>query len=358
MNDPEARSPEAGKASDTSQDIAEPSGSEKANPGPTRWIDRLKKSVGLYRNGSLRENLENELSREGGDSSAVFSPEERMLLGNILSLREVRVEDVMVPRADIVAAEHTVTLGELMDTFRDSGHSRMPVFHETLDDPRGMVHVKDVMAYVFECGMLADPDKVEECTKPAYALENVDLGISVSTAGLIRPVLFVPPSMPAADLMAKMQASRMQMALVIDEYGGTDGLVSLEDLVETVVGDIVDEHDDEQDPMIEPQGEGIWLADARVDIDDAREILGKDFNAGEQEEEIDTLGGLLFTLVGRIPVRGEMIASVSLPGFEFEVIDADPRRIKRMKIYRRRGDQRFAEARRVRRLAEQVSKRA
>ncbi|MEP3277558.1 MAG: hemolysin family protein [Stappiaceae bacterium] len=358
MNDPEARSPEADQARHTSQDIAEPDGAEKSVHGPTRWIDRLKKSVGLYRNGSLRENLENELSREVGDPGAIFSPEERMLLGNILRLREVRVEDVMVPRADIIAAEHTITLGKLMDAFRESGHSRMPVFHETLDDPRGMVHVKDVMAYVFECGVVLHQDYGPGTKHPAYALEKVDLGISVLTAGLIRPVLFVPPSMPAADLMAKMQASRMQMALVIDEYGGTDGLVSLEDLVETVVGDIVDEHDDEQEPMIEPQGEGIWLADARVDIDDAREILGKEFNAGDQEEEIDTLGGLLFTLVGRIPVRGEMIASASLPGFEFEVIDADPRRIKRMKIYRRRADQRFADARRVRRLSDNTSKHA
>ena len=318
-----------------------------AERDPRPWLSRLISQLVLRRNGSLRENLEHVLAADyGGDAN--FSPEERVLLGNILRLREVRVEDVMVPRADIDAVDETISLGQLMEEFRSSGHSRMPVYHETLDDPRGMVHIKDLLS--FFTGALngtpngaqerdaEDPDAEKRYSEKrgASGLDSGNLDLSRPLAGLdiIRPVLFVPPSMRAADLMAQMQASRVQMALVIDEYGGTDGLVSLEDLVETVVGDIEDEHDEDEEPMLVRQNEGTWVADARVTIEDLAAELGDGFDVGELSEEIDTLGGLLFTIVGRVPVRGELISADMIPGLEFEVIDADPRRVKRVKIIR------------------------
>ncbi|WP_244628208.1 hemolysin family protein [Stappia taiwanensis] len=318
---------------------------------------QVKRLAGLRRSGamSLRQNLQDELARDA-DEGASFTPEERVLLSNILRLREVRVDDVMVPRADIDAIEDTVALGRLMEVFRESGHSRMPVYHEGLDDPRGMVHIKDLMAY-FAVKAGANEDAAGGAEEEAEAthlsnldadldLSRVDLSLPLHEAGIIRPVLFVPPSMPAADLMAKMQADRMQMALVIDEYGGTDGLVSLEDVVETVVGDIEDEHDEDEEAMISKVSEGNWTADPRVPLEDVEQALGTGFQIGELGEEVDTLGGLVFTLVGRVPVRGELIAARELPGYEFEVLDADPRRIKRLRIRAKRTDPRHGDARR------------
>jgi len=289
---------------------------------------------------SLRDDLETALAAEIEDGHA-FTPEERTLLRNILHLREVRVEDVMVPRADIDAVEAALPLVDLIGAFRGSGHSRMPVYRETLDDPVGMVHIKDLMTFV--AAAAAPPDG-----EGGLDLSRVDLARPLADTGLVRPVLFVPPSMPATDLMAKMQASRVQMALVIDEYGGTDGLVSLEDLVETVVGDIEDEHDDDEDePAVKAVGDGVWVADARVDLDSVREAIGEAFEIGAAGEEVDTLGGLVYALVGRIPVRGELISPAALPGLEFEVLDADPRRIRRLRIFRRRaGEPRRRPARR------------
>ncbi|MDJ0930881.1 hemolysin family protein [Breoghania sp.] len=299
----------------------------------------------LRRSGSLRENLEHVLAADYGD--ATFSPEERVLLGNILRLREVRVDDVMVPHADIDSVEENITLGVLMEEFRTSGHSRMPVYHDTLDDPRGMVHIKDLLSFFTDAMVSlprsgegeasgdtpaneADGAETTSSFNPCY----LDLSRPLCELGIIRPVLFVPPSMRAADLMAQMQASRVQMALVIDEYGGTDGLVSLEDLVETVVGDIEDEHDEDDEPMLVHQGNDAWIADARVTVEDLAVELGEGFDVSALSEEIDTLGGLLFTIVGRVPVRGELISTELLSGLEFEVTDADPRRVKRIRITR------------------------
>lgn len=329
------------------------------------WAEILKRLGGLRRPGNgagtLRQNLQDELAREP-DGSASFTPEERVLLSNILRLREVRVEDVMVPRADIDAVEDTVLVGHLMEVFRESGHSRMPVYHDGLDDPRGMVHIKDLMAYFSARAAdgehpstgedkpngeaeAADPAPASN-EKPALDLSRVDLLLPLGDAGLIRPVLFVPPSMPATDLMAKMQADRVQMALVIDEYGGTEGLVSLEDIVETVVGDIEDEHDEDEDAMIEKAGDGIWIADPRVPVEEVEAAVGTGFQLGDLAEEVDTLGGLVFTLVGRVPVRGELITAREFPGYEFEVLDADPRRIKRLRIRARRAESRHGDVRR------------
>ncbi|WP_428529120.1 hemolysin family protein [Roseibium sp.] len=331
---------------------------------PAAFFSSLKRLLRLGRDTSnLRENLEDELAREGAGDTA-FSPEERMLLGNILRLREKRVDDVMIPRADIEAVDLGTSLSRVMELFRNSGHSRMPVYEDTLDDPRGMVHIKDLMAFIAEQGAgssvngsdtLGQSGDTERLTIVAPTpghnssdldLSSVDLSISLRDANLIRNLLFVPPSMPATDLMAKMQAGRIQMALVIDEYGGTDGLVSLEDLVEEVVGDIEDEHDEDEEAMLADAGDGIWVADPRLPLEDLDEALGTRLSDGEISEDVDTLGGLLYVTIGRVPVRGELVLVDDVPGYEFEVVDADPRRIKRLKIRRRRGEVRPPEVRR------------
>ncbi|MBA5776084.1 HlyC/CorC family transporter [Stappia sp. F7233] len=358
MTDSEARSPDAPaeQPSETGEAPAarQPVGTVIFHP----FREAFRKLRGAWNSGkgTLRENLQDELARDGGGADMIFSPEERMLLGNILRLREVRVDDVMVPRADIDAVEETIVVGRLMDVFRESGHSRMPVYRDSLDDPRGMVHIKDLMSYFVENAKVngngEDREEAEAVERNAsnsdlgLDLSNVDLQKPLSDLGIVRPILFVPPSMPATDLMAKMQAGRVQMALVIDEYGGTDGLVSLEDLVETVVGDIEDEHDEDEETLIASVGDGVWIADPRAPLEEVEEELGADFKIGDLAEEVDTLGGLLFTLIGRVPVRGELISPRVLPGFEFEVLDADPRRLKRLRIRRRRGEPRAVDSRR------------
>ena len=276
------------------------------------------------------------------------------MLHNILRLREMRVEDVMVPRADIQAVDLGTTLGELMVLFEESGHSRMPVYDDTLDDPHGMIHIRDLVAHFTKqargkrrarsntagrngAAKAANGNgsaKKERTSKVGSPdLGRVDLNKTVQEAGLIRDVLFVPPSMLAGDLMQRMQATRTQMALVIDEYGGTDGLVSLEDIVETVFGDIEDEHDDEAD-MISRTSEDVFVADARAELEDIAKIVGSDFVVGDKGEDVDTLGGLIFSALGRIPARGEVVQALS--NFEFHVLDADPRRIRRVRLVRRR----------------------
>ncbi len=338
----------------TAGDEAEASGQDEAasparaetngRSGSSLWsrAARIWRSSGS----SLRDDLTDALT--DADSKS-FSPEERAMLHNILRFREVRVEDVMVPRVDIEAVDQDITIGELMILFEESGRSRMPIYCESLDDPRGMVHIRDLLTYVTKqarnkrrsaakptVAAFPTEDKAEKSPRTAKAvfdLGRVDLGKTVAEAGITRPVLFVPPSMLASDLMERMQASRTQMALVIDEYGGTDGLVSLEDIVEMVVGDIEDEHDDDE-VMFARTSDDIFVADARVELEELAEAIGSDFDVREQIEDVDTLGGLIFASLGRIPARGEVVQA--LPGFEFHVLDADPRRVKRVRIIRKR----------------------
>ncbi len=293
------------------------------------------------RNGSsLREDLADALSEQA--TGTVFSVGERAMLNNILRLRELRVEDVMVPRADIEAVELSTALGDLLTLFEESGRSRMPVYQDTLDDPRGMVHIRDVVGYITRA---AKQKKAGRATRkvPALPLDlaNVDLGKRIGDLGIVRPVLFVPPSMLASDLMTRMQTARIQMALVIDEYGGTDGLVSLEDLVEMVVGDIEAEHDEDEEPMITRTGEGIFVVDAKAEIEDVAEAIGEAFTGGEHEEYVDTIGGMIFNALGRVPARGEVVQAI--PGFEVHVLDAAPRRVQRVRIVQgRTADRRRA----------------
>ena len=230
----------------------------------------------------------------------------------------LRVEDVMVPRANIVAVDLSCGLHDLSTAFQAAGHSRMPVYKETLDDPVGMVHIKDILSYL----MLNARGRSAKTYKDRKIIPSIK-----------RNVLYVPPSMSAQDLLRRMQARRIHMAIVVDEYGGTDGIVTLEDLVEPIVGDIEDEHDEDEaevKTLKTKAGVTYWEADARVPIDDFEDVLGRDFASADEEDDVDTLGGLVFTLAGRVPERGEIIHHSN--GLEFEVIDADPRRLKRLRI--------------------------
>lgn len=331
---PSAGAEPVGEGSGSEQSGDGPSSSEIPRPAGPSILERLS-GFFRHRNGSnLRENLEDALAGAAIDATS-FSPGERAMLNNILRLREVRVEDVMVPRADVEAIELSTTLGDLLALFEQSGHSRMPVYSETLDDPRGMVHIRDVVAHITRA---ARQKKARGARKaPALDLGNVDLARTIGELNLIRAVLFVPPSMLASDLMTRMQAARIQMALVIDEYGGTDGLVSLEDIVEMVVGDIEDEHD-EDEPLITQTGDGVFIVDAKIEIDEVAEKIGEGFKAGEHGEYVDTIGGMIFNTLGRVPARGEVVQAI--PGFEFHVLDADPRRVKRVRIVETRSAER------------------
>ena len=293
-----------------------------SRPEPPRdgWFDRLVARLGIRARDTVREDLDDILAEttEADDLSA----QERAMMRNVLSLRDIRVSDVMVPRSDIIGVASGASLGELIAVFRTAGHSRLPVYEDSLDEPLGMVHIRDLLEFI-----AAEGERPTEGGGPA-SLGGVDLARTVSAAGILRDVLFVPGAMPVIDLLVRMQSSRTHMALVIDEYGGTDGIVSIEDLVETVVGDIEDEHDEAADLVVVEPGGG-FLLDARAPLADASEALGVDLAAGEDAEGVGTVGGLLVVRAGRVPRRGEV---VDVPGgLRFEVLDADVRRLKRLR---------------------------
>lgn len=265
------------------------------------WLRGLRR-----RNGdSLRDTLD-ELMEERDGAETPIDEHERNLLGNILHLRDVVAYDVMVPRADILAVEVKTPQNDLVAAFIRDGHSRMPVYRETLDDVIGMVHIKDLLAAITQ-----DADKPFQLGR------------------ILRRVLFVSPSMRVLDLLLEMRLKRTHMALVVDEYGGIDGLVTIEDLVEQIVGEIDDEHDNAEEPDLFVHKDGVIEADARSSIEEFEQTVGPVLTEDERED-IDTLGGLVFSLAGRVPSRGELIMHPS--GFEFEVLDADPRRIKRVRV--------------------------
>jgi CBS domain containing-hemolysin-like protein len=297
-----------------------------------RLIDRLRAVFGLS-GASIRDDIQDAL--EDTSAQADFSMQERTMMKNVLALHELRVVDIMVPRADIYAVPITMTLAEVLAVFRAAGHSRLPVHDDTLDDPRGMIHIRDLIDYIAAAEesitATAELGGDEPLRKVVMSLGTLDLSLPLAAAKILRPVLFVPPSMPALDLLVKMQTTRTHMALVIDEYGGTDGLVSIEDIVEMIVGDIEDEHDLDDGPKIEPLPGGGFITDARAGIEEVSEALGTDLALISDAEDVDTVGGLVTALSGHVPVRGEIIVK---GGFEFEVLDADPRRVKRLKIYR------------------------
>jgi CBS domain containing-hemolysin-like protein len=257
----------------------------------------------------LLEGEHHEAGRpEGEEDQTGLDLHERLLLRNVLRLRDKTADDVMVPRADILAMSEDLTLDQAIKLIQREGHSRFPVFRENLDDIVGMVHIKDVFAAVGR-----DP--------AGFSLRNI----------LRRPLLVVP-TVPVLDLLLQMRAARIHMALVVDEYGGIDGLVTIEDLVETIVGDISDEHDEVATPTIVERPDGTMEIDARATVEAFEARLGPVLTEEERAADIDTVGGLVFTLAGRVPARGEVISHAS--GLEFRVLEADPRKIRRLRVRR------------------------
>jgi CBS domain containing-hemolysin-like protein len=265
------------------------------------WI----RGVGGAQNGedSVRNALE-ELIEEREEAEVPIDEDERILLANILELRGRTIHDVMVPRANIASVSRDSSLSELIDLLTKESHSRLPVYGETLDDVAGMVHIKDVLAWRGRDG--------------DFSLSKIQ-----------RKILFVSPSMQVLELLLEMRAERSHMALVVDEFGGVDGLVTIEDLVEEIVGEIEDEHDLDDNPKMISHPDGSFTADARVTIGTLEEMTGTEVTGGDTED-IDTLGGLVFSIAGRVPVRGELLHHSS--GVEFEVLDADHRRIKFLRV--------------------------
>jgi CBS domain containing-hemolysin-like protein len=250
-----------------------------------------------------RDVLE-ELIEEREDAEAPIDDDERILLANILELRSRTIRDVMLPRADITCISVDASLLEVTEVLTKDNHSRLPVYEENLDDAVGMVHIKDVLAW--------------SGRESEFSLKNIQ-----------RKILFVSPSMQVLELLLEMRAKRSHMALVVDEFGGVDGLVTIEDLVEEIVGEIEDEHHQDNDPRLTRKPDGSFVADARFPINLLEGELSTELTVTDGED-IDTLGGLVFSLAGRVPIRGELIRHSS--GIEFEVLDADPRRIKSLRI--------------------------
>ncbi len=348
MNEHSARPPLEGK--DTGEQSSSEEGSSplrqdyQAKPRASIW-SRISRLLKPSQGERLREDITDALMTDT-EIGAAFTPEERAMLNNILRFREVRVEDIMIPRVDIDGLDQDMTIGEAMILFEETGRSRMPVYDETLDNPKGMIHIRDLLSFIGKqarnkrrVGSRAAAGgeaKAAKSPRANFDLARVDLEKTLAEAGIIRKILFAPPSMLASTLLKTMQAQRTQLALVIDEYGGTDGLVSHEDIVEMVIGDIDDEHDKDE-TMFSRLSADVLIADARAELTELAEAIGPDFDVREHIEEIDTLGGLIFFALGRIPVKGEVVRAVS--GFEFHILDADSRRIKGVRIVRNQSSE-------------------
>ena len=260
------------------------------------------------RNGeSLRDTIDGMMEEPVSGDADPLGAHERVLIGNILKGHDRTAFDVMVPRVDIVALDIETPFPEVVKSVIEQGHSRVPVYRETLDDVIGFVHVKDILPPVAERR-------------------------ETTLAPLLRKLLFVAPSLPILDLLVQMRQARTHIAMVVDEFGGIDGLVTIEDLIEVIVGDIEDEHDEADSPSLLERADGTLVADARTPIDALEERQSMRLRPVGDQEEVDTLGGLVSTLAGRVPKRGEVIAHPS--GIEFEVLEADPRRIKRLRVRR------------------------
>ncbi len=255
--------------------------------------------------GDLRDTIEELIEEQEVAGELPASSDELRLLRNILNLHGLTVYDIMVPRADIVALEITTSLSDLVSVMSDEAHSRIPIYRETLDNISGMVHIKDVL----QGWSREEPSQLED---------------------LVRPVLFVAPSTPILELLLQMRVRRVHMALVVDEFGGIDGLATIEDLVEEIVGEIQDEHDEDHGAGFIEIRPGLFDVNARTNIPEFEARIGEFLVSEEREEDIDTLGGLVFFLAGRVPAKGEVITHSS--GVEFEILDADPRRIRRMRV--------------------------
>lgn len=320
-------------------------GEESRSSNAGRWLAALRTIVGLE-NPTLRDTIADAL-KSGDTGEDAFTSQEREMLLRLLHYNTLRVEDVMVPRADIIAVEENEPVGAVLQTFVEAGVSRMPIFHGTLDDPRGMIHVKDLVQWLTESATVSpkgssagaetvsqsDDEETPGLKKvfPELDLSRVALDQSLAAAKIGRKVIYVPPSMPAMNLLLRMQSTRMHMAVVVDEYGGTDGLVTIEDLIEQIVGQIEDEHDEDEASNISVDPRLGIIAAARTPIEELEQHLDVSLTLDE-DDDVDTIGGLVFSLAGSVPVRGEIVRHPA--NVEFEVLDADPRRIKRLRVTR------------------------
>ena len=267
-------------------------------------VKSILKSFGLGKaQSNPREEIQDIISEEGQKEEA-FDAHEKILLKNILGLRAITSADIMVPRADIVAVDIDESSENIIKKMTTAGHSRLPVFKGALDKVLGVIHIKDITSKISEN-------------------ENIDV------KNLLRPAIFASPSLRLLDLLQEMRLKRLHLALVLDEFGGVDGLLTIEDLVEEIVGEIEDEHDDPDAPLVSNPGKGILLADARLEMEELEKITGK-LTTNESDFEIDTLGGLICSIVGRVPGRGECIRHPI--GIEFQITEGDARRIRKVKI--------------------------
>jgi magnesium and cobalt transporter len=277
-------------------------------PSPIEAVrDWLKRVLGTKPEATLKEALEDVIEEHEESSEERLAPEEKVMLHNVLSFSDIEVNDIMIQRTDIVAVPIDITQPDLKAHIMEERHTRMPVYEGTLDHVRGFIHVKDLL--------------------PMFSGDK-----PYSVTSVMRNLLFVPPSMRIIDLLIKMRHAGSHMAIVVDEYGGTDGLITMEDLFEEIVGDIQDEHDEAEEPddKITRIGDSVYEVSARIRIEKLEKRLGLNLVTEEKENEFETLGGLIFFQIGRVPSKGEIIPHVS--GIRFEIYDADPRRIHKVRI--------------------------
>jgi magnesium and cobalt transporter len=270
-----------------------------------RFIERLRKIFGFGERNNLRESIQYaiEVNLSNGSKGTGLSNKEKTILENILTINKLKAVDIMIPRADIVSVDHNSTFDDLIKVINKESHSRIPIFRKDLDDVLGMAHIKDLIKFI------------NQDSQSDFVLKNI-----------IRDVLFIPPSMPILNILLKMQSTKLHMALVIDEHGGTDGLVTIEDLVEEIVGEIQDEHDEEDIIEFKIINEKTFIANAKMELTEFQKRTNINFDA----DNVDTLGGYVFSIINRVPQKGEIIKDN--PNFIFEIIDADPRKIKVLKI--------------------------
>jgi CBS domain containing-hemolysin-like protein len=285
--------------------------SPRSAEAPSLWA-ALREFLHLKSASSLRESIEEAIEEhEPGADPDDLDTAERAMLRNMLDLADRKAGDVAVPRSRIIAIAEKASFEAVVALFREAGHSRLPVYRGSLDEVVGMIHVKDVYA------VLAD----------RYGGET---GEPPTLSALVRHVLFVPPSMPVTDLLTDMRRKRTHMAIIVDEYGGTDGLATIEDIVEEIVGDIEDEHDEEAGAQLIEREDGSFEADAAMELDDLETALGAGFEPPDLADEVDTLGGLAVLIAGRVPVTGDVIAHPN--GWRIEVSASDGRRVERLRL--------------------------
>jgi CBS domain containing-hemolysin-like protein len=294
-----------------------------------RWYHRLTNAFGL--NGeNLKDKLAKALKADGDDGEEYFSAEERTLLLNMLEFGTLRVDDVMVARANILAIEENETLDDLLKLFAKAGHSRVPIYRGSLDNAYGMIHIKDVMRWMTQSAGGANPQPDGASPPCTLDLQCIDLARTVKSLGLEREILFEPQATPVSVLLRRMQTSRKHLALVYDEFNGIDGLVSIEDLIEPLVGDIEDEHDLVEAPLIVEDENGLYV-DGRAPVEALNAYLGCELSALEEDGDSETVGGLVLSILGRLPAPGEHVRHHA--GVEFEVLDVDQHRIGKMRVH-------------------------